>query len=305
MHKNNGKHPLVSVIILTYNTKDITLTCLNKLKKSIDFLGQKVETVVVENGTDGTGEVIKKSCSWVKLIEPKENTGFAKGQNIGIANADKNSKYYLLLNSDAYVEEKTLKASINFMEVNKNCDVLGCKLVFADGSLQPSAGYLPSPITIVTWALGLDLIPGINRALKPFHPNYNDFFKSTKKVGWVTGAFMFMKNQVIKATKGFDENYFMYGEEIEWCKRINDSGFNIWYTPKFKIVHLFSASSGSTRNAFLREIEGVYYFVKKYYPMHRTGIKLVVKTGMFLRAFTFHLIGNSFRAKVHWDAMKI
>jgi N-acetylglucosaminyl-diphospho-decaprenol L-rhamnosyltransferase len=298
------KSPLITVIILSYNTRDITLMCLDKLRKSIDYLGQSVETVMVENGTDGTGKIIKNKYNWVKLIEPNKNTGFATGQNIGIAAANPNSKYYLLLNSDAYVKPETLRQSVKFMESNKDCHVMGCRLVYADGRLQPSAGFLPRPMTVITWAMGLDLIPGLNRILKPFHPNFKEFFNSSKKVGWVTGAYMFMKNEVIKKTNGFDEKYFMYGEEVEWFKRINDAGFNVWYTPDIEIVHLFAQSSGSTKKAFIKEVEGIYYFINKHYPGNLFWLKPIVKLGMLMRALAFTILGKQYRAEVHFEAAK-
>lgn len=297
--------PLISVIICTFNTKSLTLECIQKLNESIRALKKHVEIIVVDNGTDGTGKLLKQKFQFIKLIEPGINTGFARGNNLGIAEANKLSKYFLLLNTDAFVSENTLVEAVEFIESHSDCDLLGCKLVFENGYLQPSAGYLPTPFSVFTWALGIDLIFGFNRILKPFHPNYPDFFKSEKKVGWVTGAFWFMKRQVVKKTQGFDENYFMYGEEIEWCKRIENAGFNIWYTPKFEIVHLFSQSSGSTRNAFLREIEGIYYYMNRYYPDSKLYVKPVVRLGMFARAIAFGLMGNFYRARVHWDAAKI
>ena len=300
-----SNHPVISVIILSYNTKDLTLKCLDMLKKSILYLNKSVETIVVENGTDGTGNEIKKKFPWVKLIEPKENTGFARGQNIGIKSANKNSSFYLLLNSDAFVEKETLKKSLEFMSSNVDCHLLGCKLTYENGKLQPSAGYLPTPLIIFTWSLGLDLIPGVNRLLKPFHPNYEEFFSRDKKVGWVTGAFMFIRSEVVKKTKGFDENFFMYGEEVEWCKRMNDNGFNVYYTPNFEIVHLYAQSSKSTRNAFIKEVEGIYYFTQKHYPKFQTFVKLSVKTGMLMRAIAFKIKVNSYRSQIHFDAFKI
>lgn len=297
--------PLISVIILSYNTKDITLKCLDKLKKSVNYLGEPVETVVVENGTDGTGKIIKDKYSWVKLIEPNKNTGFAVGQNIGIASSNPHSKYYLLLNSDAYLKPETLRKSVEFMRTNIECDVMGCRLIYADGRPQPSAGYLPHPMSVVTWAMGLDLVPGLNRILEPFHPNFDEFFNSSKKVGWVTGAYMLMKNEVVKTTKGFDEKYFMYGEEVEWLKRINDAGFTVWYTPDIEIVHLFAQSSGSTRKAFIKEVEGIYYFINKHYPGNLFWLKPIVRFGMLMRALAFIILGKQYRAEVHFEAAKV
>ncbi len=293
--------PLISIIICTYNTKDLTCECLDKLKTSIDFLKRPVETIVVENGNDGTGAVIKKKYPWVKLIEPSENTGFAKGNNLGIKLSDKNTKYYLLLNTDALVEKETLKKAVEFMEGNSDCDVMGCRLKFGDGRMQPSAGFLPTPENTTYWMLGLDALTD-----KQVHPKTADFFQKDRQVEWVMGAFLFMKSEVVKKTKGFDETFFMYMEEVEWCKRINDTGFKIWYTPGFEITHLDKASSGfDLRKPLTREMQGLVYYLKKYFPNSNLYMKIVIWLGVLGRFVGFGLLGNKLRSDIYKDILKV
>ncbi len=300
-------NPLISVIICTYNTKTLTLICLDNLKKSIAKLGKPVETIVIENGNDGTGKLIKKEYPWVKLIEPKENTGFAKGNNLGIRSANKNSKYYLLLNSDALIKEETLTKAVAFME-NHKVDVLGCKLLLEDGTLQASGGYLPNPISVVAWIWGLDLIPVINTFLRPVHPKNKSLFDENNEFGWVMGAFLFLKKEVIEATKGMDENLFMYMEEVEWCKRIRDSGFSIWYTPSFEITHLDKASSkadpSKIKQIFKTEILGIIYYLKKYYNLQLFWLIPAIRIGLIARIIAFSLIGNNMRKVAYLETLK-
>ena len=193
MHKRSlllrSKQMEISIIICTYNTKSITLECLDKLKKKHRLFKKKVEVILIENGTDGTGIVIKSKYPWVKVIDLNENTGFAKGNNLGIKIASKNSKYFLFLNTDAFVNQETLLKSVSFMEKNDECSVLGCKLKLDDGSTQPSAGFLPTPLSVFTWILGIDLLPIVSHLLNQFHPKFKEFFKKDSRVGWVMGAF--------------------------------------------------------------------------------------------------------------------
>jgi GT2 family glycosyltransferase len=300
--------PLISVIICAYNTKELTIDCLNRLYQSIKNLQGPVEVTVVENGTDGTGKLIRKKYPWVKLLEPKENTGFAKGNNLGIAAVNKASKYVLLLNTDALVNPDTLKQSVNFMHKYKNCDALGCRLRLSDGKVQASGGFLPTPFSVLTWIWGIDLIPGINKLLKPVHPKDPVFFNKDRKVGWVMGAYLFMKKKVLTKTKGLDENFFMYMEEVEWCKRMWDAGFNIYYTPSFEITHLDKASSKSDpekfRKIFKTEIVGIVYFLKKYYPNHLWWIRPMIKLGLVARVLAFGLTGNNMRRWAYSEALK-
>lgn len=305
MHKDS---PEISVIICTYNTKDLTLECLDRLKKSIDNLDKKVETVLVENGSDGTGEIVKKKYSWIKLIEPGENTGFSKGYNLGIKASNKNSKYCLLLNTDALIKPDTLQKAVNFMEKHNDCDVVSCRLVFGDGKFQPSGGYLPTPLSAATWILGIDLLPGVSHFLKTFHQKNMSFFEKDREVGWVMGAFLFMRQEVIEKTKGMDENFFMYMEEVDWCKRINDAGFKIWYTPSFEITHLDKTSSKSDpekfRKIYQKEILGVIYFLKKYYSDQIFWILPVIKFGLLIRWFSFLILGNRDRQLTYIETLK-
>jgi GT2 family glycosyltransferase len=293
--------PEVSVIICTYNTRDLTCECLDKLKKSIEILGKPVETIVVENGTDGTGVVIKKKYPWVKLLTPTENTGFAKGNNLGIKASSKKTKYYLFLNTDALIAPETLYKAIDFMENNENCDVLGCKLKFGDGRIQPSAGYLPNPVNTTLWMFGLDRF-----SKNPVHPKDKNFFKTDRKVGWVMGAFLFMKQGVLEKTKGFDETFFMYMEEVEWCRRINDKGFGIWYSPTFEITHLDKASSGyDIRKPLTREIQGLKYYLKRYYTNYDLIMKIVILVGVTARWLCFGLKGDRERSGIYRDILGV
>ncbi len=304
----NIKTPEISVIICTYNTKTLTCQCLDKLKESISTLAKSVEVIVVENGSDGTGEVIKTKYPWVKLLEPKENTGFAKGNNLGFKLSNPKSKYLLLLNSDALVKPDTLTKTVDFIEGNEDCDVLGCKLILGNGKIQTSGGYLPTPFSVWAWIWGLDIIPFVGKLIKPFHPRNLSFFKEDREIGWVMGAFLFMKREVLEKTKGFDENFFMYAEEVEWCQRMKDAGFRIWYTPGFSITHLDKSSSKADpeklKKIFKAEILGVIYFLRKYYPKQIFWILPVIKIGLIARIFAFALTGNKMRKEAYVQTLK-
>jgi len=302
------KRPLISIVICTYNTRKLTTLCLSRLQKSIRHLQEDVEVIVVENGTDGTGQYIKRNLPWVRLLEPKENTGFAKGNNMGIKSASKSSRYILLLNTDALVNENTLAKSVEFMKTHDDCDVLGPRLRLGDGTVQASGGYLPTPISTLLWFWGLDLLPVVNKYLKSVHPKDPHFFDYDRKIGWVMGAYLFMKKEVIAKTKGMDETFFMYMEEVEWCKRIWNSGFNIYYTPSFEITHLDKASSKTDpeklRRIYTTEIVGIIYYLKKYFSGQVRWVLFLMKFGILLRIAVFSLTGNQMRKLAYKEAFK-
>lgn len=299
----------LSVIILSYNTKNITKRCLEKIKAAKEYcedkLNNKIEVIVLDNAsTDGSAAMVKQNFSWVKLIKSSENTGFSKGNNIAMKKAK--NPYILLLNSDVYLEEDSLYKALAYFRVNKNCDVLGARLNYATGTLQPSAGNLPNPVNIILWILGLSLLPFISLIIPPFHPKNRSYFSKAHRVGWVMGAFFMIKREIFKETKGFDENLFMHMEEIEWCKRIKDLHFKIWYVPQVAVVHLHGASTNfDLGTSFLNEIRGIRYYLKKHHSSFYLPVKLFLILGLILRVIAFSLIGKSKRARIYLEGLSI
>lgn len=281
----------VSVIICSFNTKNMTDKCLACLEKS----GQKTGIVVVENGSDGTAEMIKKKYPKVLLVEPGENTGFARGNNLGLKAADPKSKYLLLLNTDVFVKKDTLEKALAFFDSHQDCDVLGCRLNLADGRVQPSAGALPTPVNVAGWMLG---------AGRQVHPTDPGYFARARQVGWVMGAFLMMRREVYNQTGGFDGNFFMYMEEVEWCKRMETAGFKIWYVPDFGVTHLDKGSSGGDlKGPLLKEKIGLIYYLKKYYPESLRWTVLIIKSGMWLRKTAFGLLGERNKSEIYADIL--
>ncbi|HKB88346.1 MAG TPA: glycosyltransferase family 2 protein [Patescibacteria group bacterium] len=303
--------PGISVVIVSWNTKDITDRCLSAMKKAVAKVKSKadVEVIVVENDSeDGTAEMIAKKHPWVKLKPSGSDLGYGKGNNFGYKKANPKYDYLLLLNNDAYVNEDTLVKSLEYMEKNTNCDVLGCQLRFLDGRFQPSAGFLPNPTSVWSWIWGLDLVPGVNKLFKPFHPTDKDFFKKDREVGWTMGAFLFMKMEVFKKSGGFDENFFMYMEEVEWCRRVNMAGYKIWYTPGFWITHVDKASAmgkpEELAKIFRREILGFVYYLRKNYANQEYWFMPSIKAGIILRYLTFSILGNKMRQDAYSQTLK-
>ena len=293
---------------MSFNTKDITDNSLEAVKKSKDYFrgkdGGGVEVIVVENGSnDGSASMIRSKHPWVDLIDLKENTGFAKGNNIGMKASA--GKYILLLNSDAFLEKDTLLNALSYMNVHSDCDVLGCKLTYEDGQFQPSAGYLPTPVNVFYWMLMLDKVPILRNIIHPFHPNNESFFRSDRSVGWITGAFMLLKRKVFEETGGFDEHYFMYTEEVEWCKRIKDAGFNVVFTPSFEIIHKkFASSNYDIKKPIISETKGMLYFFKKHYPGYIWFVRLSLFLGYGIRVIAFLFLNSREKAKAYSSMLK-
>jgi hypothetical protein len=301
----------ISVIVVSWNTQDITDKCLMQLKKAVTHVREKadVEVIVVENASeDGTPAMIERKHSWVKLIPSGSDLGYAKGNNFGYKKANPKYNYLYLLNNDAFVQEDTLSQSLNYFENNPECDVLGCELKYEDGRFQPSAGYLPTPISAWAWLWGLDKLPLIKNFSKPVHPKDRSYFQKDRQSGWVMGASLFMKREVFKETNGFDENFFMYMEEVEWCKRVWEKGYKIWYTPKFWITHVDKASAfgdpTELAKIFRKEILGLAYYLRKHYANDVWWLLPIIKIGVFVRFIVFSLMGNKMRQEAYLRTLK-
>jgi len=297
----------LSIIILSYNTKDITKRCLEKVEIAKKYcekkLAKNIEVIVLDNGSsDRSAEMIKQDFPAISLTSSKENTGFAKGNNIALKKVK--TDYILLLNSDVYMEEDSLYKALAYFRVNLNCDLLGARLNYPTGKLQPSAGNLPNPLNIISWILGLGLIPLVNTLIPPFHPKSKGFFSKAHQVGWIMGAFFMMKKEILERTHGFDENLFMHMEEVEWCKRINILHFKIWYVPQVEVVHLHGASSNfDLKDSFLNELKGIKYYLKKHFLSFYLPVKLFLILGLILRIIVFSLLGKTKRARVYVEGL--
>lgn len=299
----------LSVIVLSFNTKDITGRCLDKLKVAKEYcekrLKNKVRVIVLDNGSsDGSAQSIKSNYPWVKLIASKENLGFSKGNNLAMGQST--GPFVLLLNSDVYVEEESLYKALAYFRVNLNCDVLGSRLNYPTGKLQPSAGNLPGPANIIFWILGLSLLPFINKLVPAFHPKGKKYFTKAHQVGWIMGAFFMLRRKVFVSTGGFDEDLFMYMEEVEWCKRIKAARYKIWYVPTVSVIHLHGASSSfDLAPSFLNELKGIKYYLLKHYPSFYLLVRLSLIIGLILRVIAFSLLGKTKRARIYMEGLKV
>lgn len=292
----------LSVIIVSYNTRNILHDCLKSLYKNTPL---KFEVIIVDNAsTDGSIEMIKKNFPKVRLIVNKENKGFGGGNNQGskIAKSD----YLLLLNSDTVIKDDAIAKTLNYAKSQKNLGAISCQLLNKDGSIQPSGGYFPNLANLITWQFGLDDLPIvgsiIQNLIKPVHPKLS-FYTGPKKMDWVTGAFTIIPTKIYKQVGGFDEKIFMYAEELELCYRIKKRGYEVRYYPKFSITHL-GGKSGGTKLALQSEIKGIKYFFTKHRQAWQLPlVNLVFLIGSSLRYLAFGIILRNEKGQIYKQAI--
>jgi GT2 family glycosyltransferase len=266
---------ILSIIILNYNTKELLHSCIESMlkvyKKEVE--NGTFEIIVVDNAsTDGSLESIENAR--IKKISNRENYGFSKGNNIGAKQAE--GKYILFLNSDTLVLDKGFLDVVAFLENNATAGIVGGKLINVNGSAQPSTGKFYSLSYVFLNLFGLERL-GMVR-ISP---------SKTVPVNWVSGASLLIRKSLFKRLGGFDEQFFMYMEDMELCFRAKKLGFKTYFFPNVSIVHKGLGSSNRTF-AVLQIYKGLLHFYEKHAsPMQLTLVKLL----LMVKALLAFLVG--------------
>ena len=271
----------LSIIIVNWNANDLLKKCLQHIDSTTKAI--TYETIVIDNNSgDGSQHMVKTGFPTVTLIENKHNVGFASANNQGIAVSK--GRYILLLNSDAFVGQNTLDAMVAFMDDHPEAGMSACKLLYEDGSLQRSCYAFPSLATEFYIAVQLDKLFPKSHEFGKFAMSYWDF-NDVRAVDAVMGAFMLVRREVIEQVGGMDESYFMYSEEIDWCYRIKQQGWEILFNPDVQTVHLWGGSSQRVRTEMLIQLyrSKVAFFRKNYGALQANLLKLVIGFGCVLR----------------------
>lgn len=287
----------LSIIFVNYKDKQHLLGALRAVFASRVNFGYEV--IVVDNDSgDGSLEAVREAF----LTDPKKkaitkliantNNGFVGGNNLGIMHAA--GTYTLLLNCDTEVSPDTLQVMMDFMKRRPDVGIATCKLIKANGELDWACRRsFPDPWVSFFRLSGLaKLFPG-NRRLAAYNLTYKDINEETE-IDACAGAFMFISPECLKTVKGFDTDYFMYGEDLDMCYRAKLAGFKIWYYPKTSTLHFKGQSSRKASQRALRAFhESMWIFYSKHlrsiYPLplawlvyvgiwSRYGVKLAINS---------------------------
>lgn len=244
---------LLSIIILNYNTKELLENCLNSIKANISEVPTEV-IVSDNNSSDGSSAMIKKSFSWVKLIEGP-NISFSNGNNR--ARNSVQGEYILFLNSDTLIHKNTLVKTVEYLKQNKNVGVVSCKLVLPNGELDKDARRrFPTP-----WISFKRLF--LNNTKDYWYEDINE--NETHEVDSVEGAFLLTRKNILDKVNWLDENYLFDGEDIDLCFSIKKLGYKIVYFPEATTTHIKKATRVKI-DSLKRRMDGVNsmeYFYKK------------------------------------------
>jgi GT2 family glycosyltransferase len=253
----------LSIIIVNYNTRDLLAQTIQSVQQHVTT---DYEIIVVDNDSqDGSVEYIKKCYPSVKLIASNKNLGFAAGNNLGFASAL--GEFVFFLNPDTIVKDSSVDELVHELELHPEYGIVAPKLVYGDGSLQRSIRPFYS-----FWSSLFD-----NRFLNPVlsqFPNASIVFPFVMNhhenayVDWVKGAAFMMRSELYRQLNGFDQQFWIYGEEMDLCKRVHKAGYQIYYKADTQITHLEGQSTRqSSEKMFIQNYRAFYQFLAKHYPV--------------------------------------
>ncbi|KQX51928.1 glycosyltransferase family 2 protein [Paenibacillus sp. Root444D2] len=283
----------LSIIVLNYKTRDLTLACLESVFSSAT--SYIYEVILIDNASnDGIIHATTEQYPQVVFIANTDNVGFSRANNQGIRIAQ--GRYVLLLNSDTIVESDTLDVMLRFMDENPTVGASGCKIVLPDGSLDKACkrGF-PTPSASFYYAFGFS-------KLFPNTPRFNQYqlgYLSPDEaypIDSLVGAFMLIRREAIDQVGMLDEEFFMYGEDIDWCYRIKEAGWVNYYYPGTQIVHHKGASSRRKPFKIIYEFHrAMILFHNKHYRKKYSWLtNAMVYAGVSLK-FILSLVRNKLR----------
>lgn len=275
----------LSILILNWNTGDLLKQCLEtvfSLTAEAAF-----EVIVVDNGsTDSSLAMVAEHFPQARVIANAENVGYARGNHLGVAASP--GKYVLILNTDAFLQPGALAELVKVAEANPQAGLVGAQLQNGDGSFQ--ASHTPFP---TLWREFL-ILSGLGRLLVGRHfPSAGpDTEKGSRLVDYVEGACLLIRVEAYRAVGGLDEKFFMYAEEVDLCFRLRRAGWQVWYAPDARVIHLGGGSSHSRqpeREADLYRSR-VRFFRKQYGVVSAQSLKALIYFFTFIKLLIHSLM---------------
>ncbi len=273
----------LSVIIVNYNVKYFLEQCL----KSVFISGKGIDMevfVVDNNSVDGSVQMVQEKFPQVQLIANKENTGFSRANNQGIAKA--RGEYVLLLNPDTVVEDDTFSKVVDFMDKTPDAGGLGVKMIDGQGVFLPeSKRGLPTPAVAFYKIFGLSALFPRSKVFGKYHLGYLDNDK-IHQVEILSGAFMLMRKSVLEKTGYLDETFFMYGEDIDLSYRILQAGYKNYYFPQTRIIHYKGESTKkSSINYVFVFYNAMIIFARKHFSKKNASLfSFLINIAIYFRA---------------------
>jgi GT2 family glycosyltransferase len=305
----------LSVSVVSYRTPVLVERCLTALASQRPSLG--IDVTVVDNASnDGSAELVERQFPWVRLIRNARNVGFGAAHNQALRQA--RGRYWLILNSDAAPAPGALATLVGFLDANPQVAVAGPKLRYPDGSVQPSRRRFPTLATLFLESTQLQRISPDNAQLRRYYvQDCSD--DEPQDVDWLVGACLCARAAAAQQVGLLDERFFMYSEELDWCRRFRAAGWRVSYVPSAEVVHLEGASSRldlAARDRLFQASKLEYaakwhgalvaqalraYLVLEYLVRGlEEALKLTLRSRVRERRARLRVIGSGLRSALRW-----
>jgi len=272
----------LSVIVVNWNVRDLLRRCLASLNSG--EVRPDIETIVVDSASsDGSVEMVRGEFPPVRLIASQENLGYAAGNNLGMAKA--NGRYFLILNPDTEIKGQALAEMVCYLDEHPGVGALGPALLYPDGALQSSRRRFPTLATAFCESTLLHQWFPNNSVVRRYHLTDRPPHV-TQPVDWLVGAALMIRREAWQQVGPLDEGFFMYFEELDWCRRCRAAGWEIHYLPAAEIIHHEGKSSEQVATA--RTIRFQRSKIRYYRKYFGAGWSLVIRL-FLLGTFAFQL----------------
>jgi GT2 family glycosyltransferase len=280
----------INIILITYNKSNLTIDCLNSIYKTCTNF--RPEIIIVDNcSTDDTISLVEHNYPDIKIIKNPVNYGYAKAINIGLKDVD--SDYVIVSNNDIIFHNGTIEGLTEFLENNNNVGLAGAQQIYPNGKLQLSSDDVSGYKLIFKT---LFLIKYFMKIIHNLFPKFSHWRK-TKKAGYIDGAVMAINLKAYKEIGGFDEDFFFFSEESDFCYRLKKAGWQIFLLPYLFVTHF----RGSGKKELIENekklemlISGKVLFCKKHYTKSKTGKIILLEIFILnLKIFALKLFGKN------------
>jgi len=279
---NSGKamHDQVSIVIVSYNTREFLRACLASVSDHYPDSLSRV-TVVDNDSSDGTVKTIRAEFPEVAIIENPANLGYAKAVNQGIGASD--TPYVLVLNPDIEVREGSVENMVRFMDSHPDAGIAGARLVYPDGTLQPSCRtFYTLPVVLLRRTLIGKLFPNAGAVREHLMLDWDH--RSSRAVDWVIGASMMVRREAFERVGGMDERFFLYLEDVDWCSRMQKHGYKVYYVADAEMKHHHRRESAKLLPD--RKLMAHVFSTFRYYDKWGSGAYALKRERWLLRLIT-------------------
>lgn len=243
----------LSIIVTNYKNPSVLRLCLESLKKNI--LSENFEILVMDSATEEDTEMMmRENFPDVHFFSHENNVGFLRLVNRGIKKSS--GKFLLILNADIIIEKKSVDILIEYLKKNPSTGIVGPKLLNFDGQIQPSCFQFYTPLIILFRRTKIGKFRFAKRKISEFLYKNRDLEKP-QEVDWIMGSAMMTSRKIVEKVGLMDERFFMYFEDVDWCRRFWEKGFKVVYYPYARMFHYHgkgSASQSAIRAIFLNKL---------------------------------------------------